>query len=67
MGFFLKITKECWFLRKADADTVQYGATPPPVPVSQTLIGLGFLYFSVGFEIEIYAKTSDRHYEITGF
>ena len=27
---------------KPDADTVQYGATPPPVPVSQTLIGLGF-------------------------
>ena len=27
---------------KADADTVQYGATPPPVPVSQTLNGLGF-------------------------
>ena len=29
----------------ADADTVQYGATPPSVSVSQVLKGLGFFVF----------------------
>ena len=46
---------------------VRLPATPPLVPVSQTLIGLGFFYFSVGFEIEICAKTCDKQIKIPDF
>ena len=52
---------------KAGADTVQYGATLPPVPASQTLNGLGFLYFEARFGIKVSAKSCDKQGEIPDF
>ena len=54
---------------KADADTVQYGATPPPVPVSQTLNGLGFFVCWRRFPRQKHADSGVSKREIvkTGF
>ena len=43
--FHPKIVHKIWTIKKPDADTVQYGATPPSVSESQVMNGLGFFVF----------------------